>query len=276
MRRTTMLMTATSVLMALSLGVPALADPPAPQIIDVAGDANFVNAQGVRGEVPTNGPDARPASIGGADFRSILFQTRYWTVRLYNNDGTLQKIDYRPMALQIDITTTEAIKPTFGPSLLFRVPVSINLCETWFQSWVKGAQPQAAEVERADIRKITATCPGAAATVFNGFQQTIDGNVMSLVFPFEAAAFTGPMAGFIKAGTQIAAPPIYLNQSSIPHVRTVHYTPTVPVAGSAGTFPLTIDETQMVPAFTVGSDVPADVICADTPDHPECAPSPIP
>jgi hypothetical protein len=262
-----MLLTPLAVVMAISLGVPASADPPAPQITDAAGDANFINAQGNTNVEPADGPDTSAAySEAGADIRTVRYSTRYWTVKTYNEDGSLEKIDYQPNAFQMEITTAGPTKPSKF-SLIFRIQTTIAGCETWFQAWIKGTQAQATELERADIRKLTATCPGGATTVFAGFQQIFDENVMTLVFPFASASFTGPMAGFIKNGTQLDPLGTFTNNANYPHVRTS-------IAGSV-TAP-SIDQTDRPAPFTVGSDVPADVICAQTPDNPECSPSPIP
>lgn len=263
MRKVTKLSAAIGTLVVLGVSVPATAFDVEPQIVDVAGDANFLNTQGSTDAEPANGPSTSPASIDGADIRSIRFHTRYTTAKLRDLDGNVESVDYRPNALQVDITMTGAVKPTFGPSLLFRVQALIAGCETWFQAWVRGSQAQATDPERADIRKLTATCPGGANTVLNGFEYTIDGNVIKMVYPFQAAVFTGAMAGFIQDGTEISPPAVFTNSASYPHVRT---------SVNAGTLTApTIDQTLRMTDFTVGSDVPADVICANEPEHPDCA-----
>ena len=264
MRRTKPLTAAIGLAMALALGMPASADLSEPQITDAAGDANFVNTQGTTNLEPASGPDTSAVyNEAGADIRSIRLSTRYTKVRIVNPDGTVEMIDYRPKALQIDVTMTGPIKPA-KTSMIFRLQTTIGGCETWFQGWIKGTQAAATELERADIRKITTGCPGGAATVFNGFQQILDGNVMSLVYPFGAAAFTGPMAGFLKSGTQIDPLGSFTNNANYPHIR-------VSVNGAV-TAP-TIDQTNRPTPFTVSSDVPADVICANAPEHPECTAS---
>lgn len=248
------------ILTALSLCMPASAEPPAPQITDAAGDANFINAQGNTNAEPANGPDTSAVyNEAGADIRSVRYSTRYWTRRIYNPEGVLERVERLPNALQIEITTTGPTKPSKF-SLIFRIQTTIAGCETWFQAWVKGTQAQASELERADIRKITAGCPGGAATVFTGFQQTFDDNVMTLLFPFDA--FTGPMAGFIKKGTQIDPLASFTNNANYPHVRTS--------IGGTVTAP-SVDQTARPAPFVVGSDVPANADCLSTPEHPDCA-----
>ena len=262
MRKVTKLSAVIGTLAVLGLAVPATAFEPAePQIVDAAGDANFINTQGSTNLEPASGPDTRPASEESADVTSVLFRTRYWTVRSYNADGSLQKIDYRPMALEVDITTAGPIKPSRA-SLIFRITTSIGGCEAWFEAWVRGTQAQATEFERADIRKLTATCPGGATTMVNGFTHLISGNQFSMIFPFEAASFTGPTAGFLKVGTEINPLASFTNNANYPHVRTV--------LGGSVTAP-SVDQMARMTPFTIGSDVPADVICAATPEHAECA-----
>jgi hypothetical protein len=265
MRRTKPLITAIGLAFALAVGMPASADIPEPQITDAAGDANFLNAQGNTNAEPASGPDTSAVyNEAGADIRSISMYTRYTKVRMLNTDGTVEMIDYRPKALEIDVTMTGPIKPAKA-SMIFRLQTTIEGCETWFQGWIRGAQAQATELERADIRKLTAGCPGGAATVFQGFQQIIDGNVMSLIYPFEAGAFTGQMAGFITSGSQINPLGTFTNNANYPHIR-------VSVNGGTLTAP-TIDQTNRPTPFTVSSDVPADIICNDSPEHPECTAS---
>ncbi|MGH2709600.1 MAG: hypothetical protein ACRDH9_00135 [Actinomycetota bacterium] len=262
MRRTNVFTAATGLVLALGLGMPASADPPAPQIIDAAGDANFVNANGNTNLEPANGPDTSAVySESGADFRSIRFFTRYTKVKIKNPEGVVEMIDYRPSALQIDITMSGDIKPAKN-SLIFRVQTLIAGCQAWFTGWIRGTQPGAAEVERAQINKSAGTCPGGTGAVQNGFQQIVSGNLLTLIYPFEAEAFSGAMAGFIKSGTQIDPAGTFTNNANYPHVRTV--------IGGTVTAP-SIDQTERPTPFTVGSDVPADVICANTPEDPECA-----
>jgi len=266
MRKVTKLSAAIGTIVVLGLSVPATAnDVIEPQITDPAGDGNFINGGGNTANVAPAGPDTRPASIDGLDLRSITFHTLYKTFKVKDLDGSVAAVDYRSTGLQVDFTTTGPITPTFGPSLRFSVPTTIGGCETWFQGWIRGPQATPNDVQRADIRKITAACPGGAATVSNGFDMVVTGNTMSLTYPFTAAAFTGPMSGFIDDGTELGPPPAFINASGFPAIRLSHATPV------ATAFPLVADEGPRFEAFTVGSDVPADLVCADEPGHPDCA-----
>jgi hypothetical protein len=266
MRKATKLSAVIGTIVVLGLAVPATADDVIePQITDTAGDGNFINGGGNTANVAPAGPDTRPASIDGLDLRTITFQTLYKPVKMRDLDGSVISVDYRATGLQVDLTTTGPMKPTFAPSVRFSVPTTIGGCETWFQGWIRGPQATPNDVERADIRKITAACPGGAATVSNGFDMVVTGNTMSLTYPFSAPAFTGAMAGFIEDGTELGPPPAFINSSGFPAIRVSHATP------AATAFPLVADEGPKFESFTVGSDLPADVVCANEPTHPDCA-----
>lgn len=267
MRKTTIRM---GLAASLLLGaIPAGAGTPqAPEVTDPAGDANAINAQG-NTSIGEGGPDTRPASIDGADLVAIWYRTSYYTLKYTQPNGSL-RIQHVPTTFNVNFKTTGPISPTFGPSLVFRVPTSIGGCETWFEGWIRGPNALPNDLDRGDFRKITAACPGGAATVTAGFTYSLTGNVLTLSFPFDAAGFSGPLAGFIKVGTTIAPPPVFTNQSGYPHVRAAFQSPV------AGAFPVVIDETVRPPAFVVGADVPPDVDCGVTPENPECPAPPAP
>lgn len=269
MRSRTKLAAAAVAVFALGMfpaGANALDD--APLVTDAAGDANGLNSQG---NVSTggNGPSTTPASIVGADLREISFETRYTTTKLLHPDGTVSKILYTPNALKIGITMEGNVLPTFGPSILVRVPTRVvmpsgGLCESWFQAWWKGPNATPNDQERADIRRLTAaTCP-AANTIFDGFDITIVGKVVTLTYPLSASG----MAGFIQNGTEITAPQVFTNSSNYIHSRTAFLVPPNPATG--GLTAPSIDEAERFPGFVVGSDVPANIDCSVTPENPEC------
>lgn len=283
MRRTTTLAAALVTTLALGL-LPsaATADPPAPHVTDPAGDANGLNAQG-NASAPAGGPDTKPASIDGADIREVSFETRYSTTKVYNPDGTVARVLYTANALKVNVTMEGNVLPTFGPSLLLRVPTRVtmpngSLCESWFQAWWRGPRALPNDLERADIRRLTggtpSVCP-AVNTITAGFDLVVDGKVVTMIYPLNAPG----MAGYIQEGTLIKDPPVFINGSSYIHTRvafigpsqTVGLPPPVgTVTVNPGVFPLAIDEAARFTAFTVGSDVPANIDCAVTPDAPEC------
>jgi len=252
----------------LPAGASALDD--APLVTDAAGDANGLNSQG-NASTGGNGPSTQPASIDGADLREVSFKTRYSTNKFLNPDGTVSRVLYTPNALKIDITMEGNVLPTFGPSILVRVPTRVvmpsgTLCESWFQLWWKGPNATPNDQERVDIRRITAApaCP-ANNTIFNGFDISIEGKVVTGIYPLSAP----DMAGYIQEGTEITPPQVFTNSSNYIHSRTAFLVP--PNPGTGGLTAPSIDEAERFPGFVVGSDVPANIDCSVTPDNPECA-----
>ena len=240
----------------------SLAD--APELTDAAGDANFINNQGSPAD--PGSVDTRPGSVDGVDLRSISFDTAYTTTKLLRADGTVSAVTYTPTALLVTATMEGNILPTAGPSMGVRVPVSINGCEAVLQSWWKGENAVDGGVTRTDLRKATATCPGGAGTVVAGLGQTISGKTVTMRFPF--TAFAGAMQGFIADGVEIAGAPTYLNSQNNPYT-----TPQQLVAAGGASvhfYATPIDMTARFTEYTIGSDVPADVSCDATPDHPDC------
>lgn len=257
--------TAVLALGVISSGANALDDTPL--VTDPAGDANAINTQGT---ADVGGQSAKPASIDGADLREVDFETRYTTSKFNNPDGTVSKVLYTANALVIHLTMEGNVLPTFGPSLLVRVPTRVvmpggQLCESWFQAWWRGPNATPNDQERADVRRLTAApaCP-AVNTLFNGFDITISGKTVTLIYPLSAPN----MAGYIQDGTEISSPQIFLNSSNYIHLRTAFLLPPNPATG--GPTAPSIDEAERFPGFVVGSDVPADIDCTVTPENPEC------
>jgi hypothetical protein len=246
---------------------------PAVLVTDAAGDANFLNAQSLAGS-PPNGPSTKPASIDGADLREISFETRYTTSKFLNPDGSVSKILYTANALKIHVTMEGNIQPTAGPSFMLRIPTRVvrptgGVCEAWFEAFWKGSRPAPGDIERADIRRLTAApaCP-AVNTLLDGFDLVINGKTMTMIYPL-----TSPnMAGFIEDGTEIQAPQVFINNPNYVHLRLQAGAPAVPPATTGPTIVTSgqVDDAAIFPGFTVASDVPADIDCTVTPDHAEC------
>ncbi|HVM11938.1 MAG TPA: hypothetical protein VM638_05625 [Actinomycetota bacterium] len=235
-------------------------------ITDAAGDANFVNGNGLSSLAPTDGVDTRPASIAGADLRSVDFSTPYDTIKVYNQDGTVSQVLYSPKAFRVRLQMEGDVMPTFGPTIIVRILTNIAGCDVWFQAIIRGSNPDAAaDPHRADIRlPAAASCPGNAAvlSIANGFTLDVSGKTVTMTYPFEA--FTGNHAGWIKPGTQIDPDGSFLNNANTPHVR--------PWLTSLGVTVPSIDETARPQAFVVGSDVPQTLVCSQQPAHPDCQP----
>lgn len=242
---------AATLTLALLAGGPAGAGTPEqPEITDPAGDGNGINGQGVLLGAEA-GPDSRPFSIDGADLRAIWFQTAYDVIKVRDASKNLLEVQYRPYAFRIHIKTEATAAPSFGPTLVYRVPADLSGCGVFFQMWIRGpaSVPQNDPPQRADIRKLDSTCPGGAATLAPaGFSLSVQGQVATLEYSLSAAPT------LIALGTPVAP-------DGNPHVRPLLGAATVPV----------IDETvQAAGPFVIGSDVPKNVDCRATPDEPAC------
>lgn len=226
-----------------------------PEITDQAGDANFINGQGSIGGFPTQ---TTPAAIDAADITGIWFETGYSTVKETDAVGNVTAVRYVPNALLVKIRTVAPPRPSFGPALIYRVPATIAGCEVWFQGWVGGPASTPLDLDRADVRKITSTCPGGAATITSGaFSISSAGNDLILKYPFSALPIpTGAAQIYLAKDVELRPPP------TAPGVRTV--------IASAVTAPQIDDTRVLATKFRLGSDVPPDVDCTVTPAPAEC------
>ena len=227
----------------------------APEIRDAAGDANGVNRQQYVFVVPDDGPDTRPASIAGADLRAVWFETAYETSR--NRDastGEILAVSHTPTGLKVNIKTEGPIASP-GHTLWFEVFTNLSeICEeTGWSDWVRfrlrvpgPASPDMDRPARAEI--ILDRCY-APMTLTDEVDLTIDDDIATLTLPFSVPG---------------------LSQSIYPGQG---LTPSRAVAGvqlvNGYTWP-EIDRTGPGDEFVIGSDLPADVDCIATPDHPEC------
>ena len=253
-----------------TLAPPAGANGGGPAVMtDAAGDANGVNGQYSLSLDP-NGPDSRPASIDGADLRRIEFSTTYTTQKVLNPDGSIREVRYVADGLKVQATMEGDVLPTFGPSLMLEIPANVlrpsgSTCPALFRAWWRGPEPLDEDLEQADIRPC-----GFLTDTSEGFDLAIDGPTVTMHYPFSAPR----MPGYIEDGTEIKPPYVQTAESNFPHVGPQWApVPTEPVVGgnSRPTFIGHIDETALFPGFVVGSDVPPDVDCAATPDHPDCS-----
>lgn len=264
MPRTRLLPLALAALLAVSLA-PASAldesgDEPEPLVTDAVGDANGVNYQGLRGilqdpEYDTlASSDTSPASVESADLVSIWAETDHEEVIERDAEGAVTAVRHEPTALRVSFETSGPASPTFGPTLVFRLPAVINGCRAFLQAYVHGPATNPSDgAEHANIRQLDEGCPGGVTTVTDGFLLEFDDTTMSLVYPFDAPAAAG-----------LVTPTTKLSESGDAHNRTLLVAATAPV----------IDEAHIdFWSFQVGSDVPADIDCTDegTPDHQRCS-----
>ena len=245
MKRIRPILPLAALLAVLTIAPPGLAGTEAaPEISDIAGDANVANGQG-------QGPDTNvataPAQVDSADLRAIWLQTTY--EKRIEVVGEDRWVRYDPTGLTVRFKTTAPPKPTFGPSLIYRFPASFGGCQAYVEAWIRGSAPGAVAREYATLNRIN-DCTGG---VTSGLPMSISGNVISVTVPFVQAA--GTIEDGMDVGTWVRA-----------HVRVV--------VGANATYCCTapvIDEMPLGNGFVVGSDVPADVNCTEQPAHPDCA-----
>ena len=230
-------------------GAPPAAGPAPgpPHIVDVPGDANAVNSQGFGQalDVPTD-----PASVAGADLVGVWFETTYDTVIERDEQGAVRFVRHVATDLRMRVKTSAPASPTFGPTLTYRVPVTLGgSCQAWLSFYVRGDAPGSLDREGAELIRqggCTGTTPSGATLAF-------DGNLSIITFPFATSG--GELAGGMELG---------------PWSR-----PSVRMAAGNGTQQLftapAIDEAPPMTSFTIGSDVPPDIDCHQTPANPACA-----
>ena len=245
-----------------------------PEIVDQAGDANFANRNSGllpaltinREEVPKElrqwPPESvvTPEDLKGADIRAMWFETAYNTVKETDDAGNITSVRYVPTALLVNIRTTEAPVPTFGPTLVFRLPARIASCEVWFEGIVSGpgSLPTDAAPQSARLRKLTSTanpCPGGNATMTAGFSISSQGNVLTMKYPFSALPYSSTN---LVLDRDVVVKPQPATATTQPHV-----------AGPNG-LP-NIDQTSKLAAkFRIGQDVPDNVNCVADPTNAAC------
>lgn len=223
----------------------AAGTPDDPEITDVAGDANFINGQGV---VPghEDGPDTRPASLDGADLRAVWFTTDYVSSKVLDPEtDAVLRVEYAPTGLRIHLRTEAPIHPTpQNRSIRYRVIASLPGCRVRFELWALGESGAIHIISRLDAGCPSGIRQDSVATSSN--LPSFDGNVATFAFPFSHQW----VAELLSDGLTIPQP----------------------AANVVFAFPdgAVIDEAASGRSFTVGSDVPPDVDCTAEPGHPEC------
>jgi hypothetical protein len=219
-------------LTALALGaLPATAGTQIkPELVDQAGDANFANSQGLGGII---GDEAvvTPVQADSADLRAMWLETIFDETVTLDDEGN-EVVTKVATGLRWNVETTAPASPSFGPTVLFRMPITFSGCNAFLESQVRGPGSSPTDVQRASLRLLTAdACGGPARSLNTGFTQSFDGNVMRIEFPFSATD------GQLREGLTLAA-------NGAGHVRTVLVAATAPA----------IDEAPGTWAFRIGSD----------------------
>lgn len=233
MRRTIVLVAA--VMMLSSLDAAAAG----PQIVDMAGDANGLDA----------GIDTRPASHDPADLLSVRLSTEHEAVPV-GEDG----IDYQERALLVTFATLAGPIPEHG-TLAFALRADLGTCSSSFMGMVdaEGGSP----VMWTQFGQCPDVDPGSGLLPVTGsFAQndrwttTVGDGSVTLRIPFES--LTIEQAAFLRPGAVAAAP-------SARSMVMLHHRVDPGVASTARL--ATLDTTAVGASFTIGEDVPEDVPC---------------
>jgi hypothetical protein len=202
-----------------------------PELTDQAGDANALNSQGF-GDLIGDEAVVTPVQADSADLRAMWLETIFEETVDVGEDGE-PVVTRTATGLRWNVRTTAPASPSFGPTVLFRMPITFNGCNAFLESQVRGPASNPTDLQRATLRLLTAdACGGPARTVASPeFSQSFDGDVMSVEFPFAETQ------GQLKDGLTIRA-------NGAGHVRSVAGTATAPA----------IDEAPGQWQFRIGSD----------------------
>jgi len=224
--------------------VPATAGTPeAPEIADPVGDANGVSRY-------VGSADTRPASIDNADLRAIWVETAYDTIRITDPEtGAIARVTYVATGIRYRIRTEAPIRPLPPQATEVRVLASLNypgasFCRIKVTGKV-GSSSLGAEL------LIPALCRDEGEPTIlltEGVGMSLDGDVLTMELPFALSE----VGEHLFPGRSTTLDPV---ESTV-------------VYDSAAV--TQVDVTGTGAPFVIGSDVPADVVCADEPDHPDC------
>lgn len=231
----------------------------APGFHDAAGDANFVNGQGVPGSpVSDDGPDSRPVSLSGADLVAATYETTFHTVEERDDLGNLVAVRHVPDGLLVRLRTAGPAAPSFGPTVSYALWVTVaGFCNLIFRMYTRGPLSAADEPpQRAELRTRSAGCPEGPKTYTEGITLSFQGAVATMRFPFSALP-----QYLLEDGWSIDADA----DGNGGQVASTHRSPNGLLLGG----PM-IDLAAPAGPFEIGSDVPPDIDCVATPTDPAC------
>ncbi|MGH2711721.1 MAG: hypothetical protein ACRDH9_11020 [Actinomycetota bacterium] len=224
-----------------------------PEITDVAGDANFINGQGVQPGHET-GPDTRPASFDNVDLRGVWFETAYTTTKILDpqSEGVL-RVEHHPTALLVHVQTQAPARPMSPSWQAVRYEVSVTLpgCKAFFRAYFSTTGPvYTPGTDSASIHPSGGTSCENAGVITSPVRPTFDGPISTMTLPLAHLN----TSKYISEGTAIRQP------SAVAFAN---------IPGNPGLRP---DETGIGRDFTIGQDVPPDVDCGSDPQNAECQP----
>lgn len=202
------------------------------ELTDQAGDANFINSQGL-GAIIGDESLVTPVDLSSADLRAMWLETIFEEDETIEEDGS-ESVIRTATGLRWNVRTTAPASPSFGPTVLFRMPLTIGGCTAFLESQVRGPASSPADVQRGSLRVLGADCPGGVRSITSpAFAPVFDDDVMTVEFPF------AEVQGLLGAKTTLAS-------NGAGHVRTVLVAATAPA----------IDEAPGDWSFRLSSDLP--------------------
>lgn len=231
----------TGVLVLLLLGSAVAGAEPAPQITDMAGDANGLDA----------GEDTRPASYDPADLVAVTLQTEFVTAP----DGSVEAT-----ALLIRFGTL-APPRSDASTMVFSLNASVDGCRSYFRAYVAGTLTHPADGRDGTVDwNWYENCPGTGpildpfvsqgvAFENEAWTAEVDEESSELVVRIPFDSLDEQAAKVLKVGAVISEPRAMVRTSE--------------GASVVGTFEAWVydsplDKTATGTSFTVGEDLPPD------------------
>jgi hypothetical protein len=245
---------------AAAASMPSATESETVVFTDAAGDAHHLNDQGLGVPIDDRGPDTRPASLGSADVVEGRFETAYVSIPDHDDEGRVLRVRRVPTGVRLHLEMAEPPIPSFGPTVSIELWVQAAGCPMIFR--IRAHGPLSSEddpPQGPELRTRGSDCPEGPRTYTEGISLDVVGSTAIVEVPFTALETpSGPifrMADLIEEDA--GGNPV--------RTSTVHAVPDGPLLGG-----LLIDKASPVAEFHIGSDLPPDVDCTDTPSDPEC------
>lgn len=230
-----------------ALGLVSSASASSPQITDIAGDANGLNAVDQE-------HDSRPASYDPGDLRYVSMETTYQAIPV-GEDG----IHYEPTGLAVHLGTTAVPEvPDTSMFGVYRLDATVQGHSLHLDAQVLRDPGEPTRVTGAHI-DVSDGCLNAAGpctrTSKAAWTAAIDQQRREVVLHFPFASLEDQEAELLAMGVTLEAP---RGEMIYPYRWT-----SILVLGAT----IRVDQTALIDAtprgadFVIGSDIPADVPC---------------
>ena len=146
---------------------------PTPQIVDPAGDANYVNGQGAVAAGPN--PSTSPADLSFADILSVTFATTHSSQSIARLRGRYRAGGLAPAGFTV--TMTLASPPTAMPGVLYRVSVATDSCaQVFFEYSIALNGSPAGQLRCASLQSSTPIALTSVTVKGDSIVWTVPGN----------------------------------------------------------------------------------------------------